>query len=56
MSAKLYRMAPPVGGQYRLRLEQLYARRAAIDTVIDDLKEYSRLRAKRAEERKRKTA
>jgi hypothetical protein len=40
----------------RTPLENLYARRLAIDTVIDSLEDYDRYRARRLDERKRKSA
>jgi hypothetical protein len=40
----------------RKELEYLYARRSAIDTLIQSLEEYNRFRALRYEESKRKTA
>jgi hypothetical protein len=40
----------------RASLEHLYARRLAIDTVIDSLEDYDRYRARRLDERKRKSA
>jgi hypothetical protein len=40
----------------RASLENLYARRLAIDTVIDSLEDYDRYRARRLDERKRKSA
>jgi hypothetical protein len=50
--------APVVSGSRnpRLLLENLYARRLAIDTVIESLEEYDRYRARRLDERKRKCA
>ena len=38
------------------KLESLYARRVAIDTLIQSLEEYERYRAKRVSMDKRKTA
>jgi hypothetical protein len=47
--------APP--RTYRKELEYLYARRSAIDTLIQSLEEYDRFRAIRGENnRQRKTA
>jgi hypothetical protein len=40
----------------RKELEYLYARRSAIDSLIQSLEEYDRFRARRLEEPKRKTA
>jgi hypothetical protein len=40
----------------RKELEYLYARRMAIDTLIQSLQEYDRFRARRMEEPKRKSA
>jgi hypothetical protein len=40
----------------RKNLEHLYARRSAIDALIQSLEVYDRYRAKRATEVKRKTA
>jgi len=40
----------------RKELQYLYARRTAIDTLIQSLEEYDRFRARRVEEPKRKTA
>jgi hypothetical protein len=45
----------PIGG-VRRDLEKLYARRAAIDALIESLQVYDRYRAKSADSRKRKTA
>ena len=42
--------------QNRKELEYLYARRTAINTLIQSLEEYDRFRARRTEEQKRKTA
>ena len=41
---------------YRQQLEELYARRSALETLIQSLQKYDRFRAKRCEPRKRKTA
>jgi hypothetical protein len=51
--------APVVIGPSRVsqkNLEHLYARRSAIDALIQSLEEYERFRAKRAEDDKLKTA
>ena len=40
----------------RKELEYLYARRTAIDSLIQSLEEYDRFRAQRMEEPRRKTA
>jgi hypothetical protein len=41
---------------YRIELEYLYARRTAIDTLIESLEEYRRCRAIRTKESERQTA
>ena len=41
---------------YRKELEYLYARRSAIDTLIESLEEYNRFRSARAAPQDRKTA
>jgi hypothetical protein len=41
---------------YRKELEYLYARRLAIDTLIESLQEYDRFREIRAEQRELQTA
>ena len=40
----------------RKELDYLYARRSAIDTLIQSLEEYNRFRARQCEEPKRKSA
>ncbi len=49
-------MAPVNDPYYRAQLEYLYARRSAIDALIESLIEYERYRARRLGERKQKTA
>ena len=46
--------APP--RTYRKELEYLYARRQAVDALIETLQEYNRFRGFRGESPKRKTA
>ena len=41
---------------YQRELEYLYARRSAIDSLIQSLEEYDRFRARQMEEPKRKSA
>lgn len=41
---------------YRIRLEYLYARRSAINTLIESLEDYAKCRARRLEGLKLKTA
>ena len=41
---------------YRKELEYLYARRSAIDSLIETLEEYNRFRTVRTAPQKRKTA
>ncbi len=38
----------------KVELQQLYARRTAIDALIESLEEYHRCRSKRLDQRKRK--
>jgi hypothetical protein len=38
------------------RLENLYARRSAVDALIDSLQDYQRFRERRLEQRESKTA
>jgi hypothetical protein len=44
------------GRGYQKELDYLYARRVAINTLIQSLEEYDRHRAKRIEDGKRKSA
>ena len=47
MCTMLAKKKPPVSastGAYRLELDYLYARRSAIDSLIESLEEYDRLR------------
>jgi hypothetical protein len=56
----LAKKKPPVSastGAYRLELDYLYARRSAIDSLIESLEEYDRSReVARAEDSRRQTA
>ena len=58
MFAKKFLASPPPPARtYRKELEYLYARRSAIDTLIQSLEEYDRFRAIRTENsRQRKSA
>jgi len=56
MFAKKSLATPPPARPYRKELEYLYARRSAIDTLIQSLEEYDRFRAIRGENSKRKSA
>ena len=56
MSAKKQILAPSSIPAYRKELEYLYARRLAIDTLIDSLKEYDRYRVASEDESKLQTA
>ena len=47
---------PSSAQQYQTELQQLYARRMAIDTLIERLQDYDRLRSKRLRVDQRKTA
>jgi hypothetical protein len=42
--------------RFETELQTLYARRSAIDSLIESLKDYDRYRARRIEERELKTA
>ena len=46
----------PARTAYRKELEYLYARRLAIDTLIESLQDYDRYRVVRTDERKLQTA
>jgi len=48
--------APSPLPAYRKELEYLYARRLAIDTLIESLEEYDRFRVTRRDEDERQTA
>jgi hypothetical protein len=54
----MFAKKPPVAlpRTYKSELEYLYARRMAIDALIESLEDYDRSRSKRLEVRKRKTA
>ena len=56
MFAKKPPCAPPPNRTFRKELEYLYARRSAIDTLIESLEEYDRFRSIRGDPGKRKTA
>jgi hypothetical protein len=47
---------PEYRKQYRKELEYLYARRSAIDTLIDSLEDYNRFRAVRPDAGEQQTA
>jgi hypothetical protein len=53
MFAKKAHSASAPARTYRKELEYLYARRSAIDTLIQSLEEYDRYRSIRAENRKK---
>ncbi len=55
LAKKVIPMCAPVVA-YRQELEYLYARRSAIDSVIESLAEYDRFRQAPAEDSKRRTA
>ena len=42
--------------RFKTELQTLYARRSAIDVLIESLKDYDRFRARRTEDRRLKTA
>jgi hypothetical protein len=48
MFAKKVPSAPPPGRTYRKELEYLYARRSAVDALIQSLQNYDRFRASSA--------
>lgn len=50
-----YRKVVPIIG-YQRQLESLYARRSAVETLIQSLEDYQRFRAQRLEQRVGKTA
>jgi hypothetical protein len=55
----LAKKKPPVSastGAYRLELDYLYARRSAIDSLIESLEEYDRSRETPTEDGERQTA
>ena len=56
MFAKKADFPPAPARVYRKELEYLYARRQAIDTLIESLEEYDRFRGVRSESPNRKTA
>ena len=56
MFAKKELPASSAAQAYRKELEHLYARRSAIDTLIESLEEYARFRAIRTDESERQTA
>ena len=56
MSAKNDLPAPPAVHAYRMELEYLYARRSAVDSLIESLEDYDRFRETRTDESKRQTA
>ena len=56
MLAKKETPASSSAPAYRKELEYLYARRLAIDTPIESLKEYDRYRVTRQEKRELQTA
>lgn len=56
MFAKKAPVAISSGRGYKTELDYLYARRVAIDALIQSLEEYDRHRAKRIEDGKRKSA
>jgi hypothetical protein len=56
MFAKKVLTSPIPARPFRKELEYLYARRTAIDTLIESLEQYDRFRAIRAESPKRKSA
>ena len=56
MSAKKQILAPSSIPAYRKELEYLYARRMAIDALIESLQDYDRYRVTRQEESELQTA
>ena len=56
MSAKKELPASAPVPAYRKELEYLYARRSAIDTLIESLQDYDRFREVRKEESQQRTA
>ena len=56
MFAKKPQLTATSSRGYQKELEQLYARRSAINSLIQSLEEYDRFRVRRIDERKRKTA
>jgi hypothetical protein len=56
MFAKKESPVPPSLPEYRKELEYLYARRSAIDTLIDSLEDYARFRALPPDNGERQTA
>ena len=56
MFAKKELPSPTSVPAYRKELEYLYARRFAIDTLIESLKKYDRFRETRTDERERQMA
>ena len=56
MFVKKASMSTSPSREHRKQLQYLYARRTAIDTLIQSLEEYDRFRALRIAGRKRKSA
>ena len=60
MGSKKAPLPPPIdissAESFRRKLENLYARRSALTTLIASLEEYDRVRARRFEDRKRQPA